>query len=83
MPRSVARCRIRRGDYDMAKGASWRWVAGMAFLVAGVSARPVRGVVIDRLNAGSANMTAPADDPGPPDSEPTFMRVSGVWSLTE
>jgi len=36
----------------------------MALLVAGVSARPARGVVIDRLNAGSANMTAPADDPG-------------------
>ena len=48
----------------MANSASWRWVAGMALVVAGVSARPVRGVVIDRVNAGSANMTAPADDPG-------------------
>jgi hypothetical protein len=48
----------------MANSASWRWVAGMALVVAGVSARPARGVVIDRVNAGSANMTAPADDPG-------------------
>jgi len=48
----------------MANSASWRWVAGMALVVAAVSARPARGVVIDRVNAGSANMTAPADDPG-------------------
>ena len=48
----------------MAQRVSWRWVAGMALLVAGVSVRPARAVVIDRVNAGSANMTAPADDPG-------------------
>ncbi|MCY3013236.1 MAG: hypothetical protein NT171_00860 [Planctomycetota bacterium] len=36
----------------------------MAVLIAGVSARPARAVVIDRVNAGSANTTAPADDPG-------------------
>jgi hypothetical protein len=36
----------------------------MALLIAGVSARPARAVVIDRVNAGSANTTAPADDPG-------------------
>lgn len=48
----------------MDQRASWRWVAGMAVLIAGVSARPARAVVIDRVNAGSANTTAPADDPG-------------------
>ena len=56
----------------MAKSASWRWVAGMALAVAGVSARPVRGVVIDRVNAGSANTTAPADDPG-------WNNVGAIW----
>ena len=56
----------------MANSASWRWVAGMALVVAGVSARPVRGVVIDQVNAGSANMTAPADDPG-------WNNVGAIW----
>ena len=44
----------------------------MALVVAGVSARPVRGVVIDQVNAGSANMTAPADDPG-------WNNVGAIW----
>ena len=56
----------------MANSASWRWVAGMALVVAAVSARPARGVVIDRVNAGSANMTAPADDPG-------WNNVGAIW----
>jgi hypothetical protein len=44
----------------------------MALVVAAVSARPARGVVIDRVNAGSANMTAPADDPG-------WNNVGAIW----
>ena len=57
---------------SMANSALRCWVAGMALVVAGVSARPVRGVVIDRVNAGSANMTAPADDPG-------WNNVGAIW----
>ncbi len=44
--------------------ASWRWIAAMAMASAGPFAGSVGAVVIDRVNAGSGNMSAPADDPG-------------------
>lgn len=44
--------------------ASWRWMAVMALATAGPWALPVGAVVIDRVNAGSGNMSAPSDDPG-------------------
>ena len=44
--------------------ASWRWVVGMVLASAGPLAGRVGAVVIDLVNAGSTNMSAPADDPG-------------------
>ena len=44
--------------------ASWRWIAAMALASAGPFSGSVGAVVIDRVNAGSGNMSAPADDPG-------------------
>jgi len=44
--------------------ASWRWIAAMALASAGPLAGSVGAVVIDRVNAGSGNMSAPSDDPG-------------------
>jgi hypothetical protein len=44
--------------------ASWRWIAAMAMASAGPFSGSVGAVVIDRVNAGSGNMSAPSDDPG-------------------
>ena len=44
--------------------ASWRWIAAMAMASAGPFSGSVGAVVIDRVNAGSGNMSAPGDDPG-------------------
>ncbi len=44
--------------------ALWRWIAVLALACAGPFACPVGAVVIDLVNAGSANMSAPSDDPG-------------------
>ena len=44
--------------------ASWRWIAAMALASAGPFSGSAGAVVIDRVNAGSGNMSAPADDPG-------------------
>ena len=44
--------------------ASWRWIAAMALASAGPFSGSVGAVVIDRVNAGSGNMSAPSDDPG-------------------
>lgn len=48
----------------MCPRASWRWVVGMVLASAGPLAGRVGAVVIDLVNAGSTNMSAPADDPG-------------------
>jgi hypothetical protein len=44
--------------------ALWRWIVAMVLASAGPLAGSVGAVVIDRVNAGSANMSAPSDDPG-------------------
>ena len=44
--------------------ASWRWIAAMAMASAGPFSGSAGAVVIDRVNAGSGNMSAPSDDPG-------------------
>lgn len=44
--------------------ASWRWIAGIVLASAGPLAGAAGAVVIDLVNAGSTNMSAPADDPG-------------------
>ena len=44
--------------------ASWRWIAVMALASVGSFPSPVGAVVIDRVNAGTGNMSAPSDDPG-------------------
>lgn len=48
----------------MRSRASWRWIAAMTLASVGPLAGSVGAVVIDRVNAGSANMSAPSDDPG-------------------
>jgi len=48
----------------MRRAARWRGFTGMALLIAGSVAGQARAVVIDQVNVGSANLTAPADDPG-------------------
>lgn len=48
----------------MGIGDSWRWIAAIAMACAGSFSGSAGAVVIDRVNAGSGNMSAPSDDPG-------------------
>ena len=48
----------------MRSRAAWRWLVVMAFMAFGPLSGSVSAVVIDLVNAGSTNMSAPADDPG-------------------
>ena len=48
----------------MRRNVFWQPIVMMALLMVGPLARSVPAVVIDLVNAGSTNMSAPADDPG-------------------
>lgn len=48
----------------MRLAASWRWIVSVALVVVGPLSGRVGAVVIDLVNAGATNTTAPTDDPG-------------------